>query len=60
MLREGQMRMSPQGTYNYASVIGMLLQYLQEYSRPNDITFAMAAQCLRYMHNTQEIYTRLP
>ena len=38
----------PQGTYNYASVVGML-QYLQAHSRP-DITFAVS-QCARYVHN---------
>jgi hypothetical protein len=37
-----------QGTYNYASVIGMM-QYLQGHSRP-DIAFAVA-QCSRYTHN---------
>ena len=40
----------PNGTYNYASVIGML-QYLQGHSRP-DITFAVS-QCARYVHNTR-------
>jgi hypothetical protein len=38
----------PQGSYNYASVIGML-QYLQGHSRP-DIAFAVA-QCSRYTHS---------
>lgn len=41
---------SPQGTFNYASVIGML-QYLQGHSRP-DITFAVS-QCSRYIHRTR-------
>jgi hypothetical protein len=35
----------PQGTYSYATVIGMM-QYLQGHSRP-DITFAVS-QCARY------------
>jgi len=37
----------PDGTYNYASVVGML-QYLQAHSRP-DITYAVS-QCARYVH----------
>jgi Reverse transcriptase (RNA-dependent DNA polymerase) len=37
-----------QGTYNYASVVGML-QYLVSHSRP-DIMFAVS-QCARYTHN---------
>lgn len=40
----------PQGTFNYASVIGMM-QYLQGHSRP-DITFAVS-QCSRYIHRTK-------
>jgi Reverse transcriptase (RNA-dependent DNA polymerase) len=40
----------PQGTYSYASVIGML-QYLQAHSRP-DITYAVS-QCARFIHNTK-------
>jgi hypothetical protein len=40
----------PNGTYSYASVIGML-QYLQAHSRP-DITFAVS-QCARYVHGTR-------
>jgi hypothetical protein len=40
----------PNGTYNYASVIGML-QYLHSHSRP-DITFAVS-QCARFVHNTR-------
>jgi hypothetical protein len=40
----------PNGTYNYASVIGML-QYLHSHSRP-DITFAVS-QCARYVHGTR-------
>jgi hypothetical protein len=39
----------PQGTYSYASVIGML-QYLHSHSRP-DITFAVS-QCARFIHHT--------
>ena len=41
---------SPNGTYSYASVIGML-QYLHSHSRP-DITFAVS-QCARFIHNTR-------
>ena len=41
---------SPQESFNYASVIGML-QYLQGHTRP-DITFAVS-QCARYIHNTR-------
>jgi hypothetical protein len=40
----------PNGTYNYASVIGML-QYLQAHSRP-DITYAVS-QCARFIHGTR-------
>jgi hypothetical protein len=40
----------PNGTFNYASVIGML-QYLQGHSRP-DITMAVS-QCARFVHNTK-------
>jgi hypothetical protein len=40
----------PDGTYSYASVVGML-QYLQAHSRP-DITFAVS-QCARYVHRTR-------
>jgi hypothetical protein len=40
----------PNGTYSYASVIGML-QYLHSHSRP-DITFAVS-QCARFVHNTR-------
>ena len=40
----------PNGTYNYASVVGML-QYLQGHSRP-DITFAVS-QCARHVHRTR-------
>jgi hypothetical protein len=38
----------PDGSFNYASVIGML-QYLQNHLRP-DITFAVS-QCARYFHS---------
>ena len=40
----------PDGTFNYASVVGMM-QYLQAHSRP-DITFAVS-QCARFIHNTR-------
>ena len=40
----------PNGTYSYASVIGML-QYLHSHSRP-DITFAVS-QCARFVHHTR-------
>jgi hypothetical protein len=40
----------PDGTYSYASVIGML-QYLKGHSRP-DLTFAVS-QCARFMHGTR-------
>ena len=40
----------PNGTYSYASVVGML-QYLQAHSRP-DLTFAVS-QCARYTHRTR-------
>ena len=40
----------PNGHYNYASVIGMLL-YLAGHSRP-DITYAVS-QCARYIHGTR-------
>jgi hypothetical protein len=40
----------PNGTYSYASVIGML-QYLHSHSRP-DITYAVS-QCARYVHCTR-------
>lgn len=38
----------PQGTFSYASVVGML-QYLQAHSRP-DIAFAVS-QCARHVHS---------
>ena len=40
----------PQGTFSYASVIGML-QYLQAHTRP-DITLAVS-QCSRFIHSTR-------
>ena len=40
----------PDGSYNYASVVGML-QYLQAHSRP-DITYAVS-QCARFTHRTR-------
>ena len=40
----------PDGTYNYASVLGMM-QYLQGHSRP-DITYAVS-QCSRYTHRVR-------
>jgi hypothetical protein len=43
------------GTYNYASVVGML-QYLQLHSRP-DITFAVS-QCARYMHSPRRSHEK--
>jgi hypothetical protein len=39
----------PEGTYSYASVIGMI-QYLHSHSRP-DIAFAVS-QCARFIHHT--------
>lgn len=41
----------PNGTFNYASVVGML-QYLQAHSRP-DITFAVS-QCARYTFSPKQ------
>jgi hypothetical protein len=43
----------PNGTYSYASVIGML-QYLHSHSRP-DITFAVS-QCARFIHHTRRTH----
>ena len=44
-----------EGTFNYASVIGMLL-YLSGHSRP-DITFAVS-QCARFIHGTRKSHER--
>ena len=43
------------GTYNYASVIGMLL-YLSGHSRP-DITFAVS-QCARFTHSPTRLHEK--
>jgi hypothetical protein len=43
----------PDGTFNYASVIGML-QYFQNHSRP-DITFAVS-QCARFIHQPRRTH----
>jgi hypothetical protein len=45
----------PDGTYSYASVVGML-QYLQGHSRP-DITFAVS-QCARYVHQPRRSHEK--
>lgn len=49
-LTKDLLRDPPQGTYSYASVIGML-QYLQGHPRP-DITYAVL-QCARFVHSPQ-------
>jgi hypothetical protein len=47
MISKNEEGEEPDGSFNYASVIGML-QYLQNHSRP-DITFAVS-QCARFIH----------